>query len=45
MPKVGQPLQMAGKVFIIKAREWHRKVMEKVNFQALWQIYLVKWSS
>lgn len=45
MPMAGQALQMHENVFMTKAREWQRKVLGKVNFQALWHVYLVKWSS
>lgn len=45
MLMVGQALQMHEKVFMTKTREWQRKVLGKVNFQALWHAYLVKWSS
>lgn len=45
MPMVGQALQMHEKAFMTKAGKWQRKFLGKVNFQALWHVYLVKWSS
>lgn len=42
---VGQALQMNEKIFMMQTREWQRMVLGKANFQALWHVYLVKWSS